>query len=97
MAENLENKKTPLLGNIRDESAETIRVIIEPKNRNVDPEVLMESLFRSCDLEIKYSLNLNALDKNGIPRVMSVKEVLEAFLEHRKEVLIARVNTAWIR
>ncbi len=90
MAENLENKKTPLLGNIRDESAETIRVIIEPKNRNVDPEVLMESLFRSCDLEIKYSLNLNALDKNGIPRVMSVKEVLEAFLEHRKEVLIRK-------
>ena len=90
MADALENKKTPLLGNIRDESAENIRVILEPKNRNVDPEVLMESLFRSSDLEIKYSLNLNALDKNGIPKVMSLKEVLEAFLEHRKEVLIRK-------
>ncbi len=92
MAENLENKKTPLLGNIKDESAETIRVVLEPKNRNVEPEILMESLFRSCDLEIKYSLNLNALDHNGIPRVMSLKQVLECFLEHRKEVLVRKTN-----
>lgn len=90
MADNLENKKTPLLGNIRDESAENIRIVLEPKNRNVDPEMLMESLYRVCDLEIKYSLNLNALDKNGLPRVMGLKEVLESFLEHRKEVLIRK-------
>lgn len=90
MADGLENKKTPLLGNIKDESAENIRIVLEPKNRNVDPEVLMESLYRSSDLEIKYGLNLNALDKNGVPRVMSLKEVLEAFLEHRKEVLVRK-------
>ena len=92
MAEQLENKKLPLLGNIKDESAENIRVVLEPKNRNVDPEVLMESIFRACDLEIKYGLNLNALDKNGIPKVMSIKEVLEAFLDHRKEVLTRRTK-----
>jgi topoisomerase-4 subunit A len=92
MADNLENKKTPLLGNLKDESAETIRIVLEPKNRNVDPEILMESLYRSCDLEIKYNMNLNALDKNGVPKVMSISEVLSAFLEHRKEVLIRKSN-----
>ncbi len=92
MAENLENKKTPLLGNIRDESAETIRIILEPKTRNIDPEILMESLFRSCDLEIKYGLNLNALDKNGLPKVMNLKEVLSAFIEHNKEVITRRTK-----
>jgi len=92
IAEQLENKKLALVGNIRDESAENIRIVIEPKNRNVDPEILMESLFRSCDLEIKYSLNLNALDKSGMPRVMPLADVLNAFLEHRKEVLVRKSN-----
>ncbi len=90
LAESLENKKIPLVGNIRDESAETIRIIIEPKNRSIDPEILMESLFRSSSLEIRYNMNLNALDANGLPRVMSLKEVLLAFLEHRKEVLLRK-------
>lgn len=92
IAENLDLKKTPLLGNIRDESAETIRIILEPKNRNVDPEILMESLFRSCELEIRYSMNLNALDMNGIPRVMNLKDILLAYIEHHKIVLKRKTN-----
>jgi topoisomerase-4 subunit A len=92
LAENLDLKKTPLLGNIRDESAENIRIIIEPKNRSVEAEMLMESLFKSSDLEIRYSLNLNAIDISGMPRVMNIKQVLEQFLEHRKTVLIRKTN-----
>ncbi|MDX1949065.1 MAG: DNA topoisomerase IV subunit A [Rickettsiales bacterium] len=90
LAESLENKKIPLVGNIKDESAENIRIIIEPKNRTIDAEILMESLFRSSDLEIRYNMNLNALDANGLPRVMSLKDILLAFLDHRKEVLIRK-------
>ncbi len=90
LAENLENKKTPLLGNIRDESAETIRIILEPKNRAIDAEILMESLFRSSDLEIRYNMNMNALDANGLPRVMSLRDILQEFLNHRKNVLLRK-------
>lgn len=92
LAENLDAKKTPLLGNIRDESAEEIRIILEPKSKNVDPEILMESLFKSSDLEIRYNLNLNAIDINGMPRVMNLKEMLEQFLEHQNQVLIRKIN-----
>ena len=92
IAELFRNKKLPLLGDIRDESAETIRMVLEPKTKQVPAEVLMESLFRATDLEIRYPVNLNMLTAEGLPRVHSLKEVLQAFLDHRREVLIRRSN-----
>src|SRR6185295_15570564 len=86
----LEEKQLPLLGDVRDESASEIRVVIEPKNRNVDPDVLMEQLFRLTELEVKVPLNLNVIDPAGVPRVMNLKEALQAFLDHRREVLLRR-------
>lgn len=90
IAELITNKKLPILNDVRDESDEKIRVVIEPKNRNVDPTILMESLFKLTDLENRISYNMNVLDKNQVPRVMGLKEILECFLEHRQEVLINR-------
>jgi topoisomerase-4 subunit A len=86
----LEEKKLPLLADVRDESASEIRVVIEPKNRNVDPGVLMEQLFRLTELEVRVPLNLNVIDPAGVPRVMNLKEALQAFLDHRREVLQRR-------
>ncbi|HYU12834.1 MAG TPA: DNA topoisomerase IV subunit A, partial [Stellaceae bacterium] len=86
----LEEKKLPLLADIRDESASDIRLVLEPKNRNVDADVLMEQLFRASELEIRVPLNLNVVDGAGVPRVMDLKEVLQAFLDHRREVLQRR-------
>ena len=86
----LEEKKLPLLADIRDESASEVRVVLEPKNRNVDPDVLMEQLFRLTELEVRVSLNLNVIDPLGVPRVMNLKEALQAFLDHRREVLQRR-------
>ncbi|MGD9981108.1 MAG: DNA topoisomerase IV subunit A [Hyphomonadaceae bacterium] len=86
----LESKKAPLLGDVRDESAEDIRIVLEPKSRTVEPEVLMESLFKLTALESRISLNMNVLDAQGAPRVMSLKEVLRAFLDHRRDVLQRR-------
>jgi topoisomerase IV subunit A len=86
----LEEKKLPLLADVRDESDSEIRVVIEPKNRNVDPDVLMEQLFRLTELEVKVPLNLNVIDPAGVPRVMNLKEALQAFLDHRREVLQRR-------
>ena len=80
-------KKLPLLANIRDESAESIRVVLEPKNRSVDPAMLMESLFRATDLQSRLTVNLNVLTKDNVPVVMNLKQMLEAFLEHRFVVL----------
>lgn len=91
-AELLNAKKLPLLDDVRDESADDIRVVFVPKSRNVDPEILMESLFRATDLESRFSLNMNVLDGGKTPRVMSLKEVLRAFLNHKQEVLIRRSN-----
>ncbi len=90
IAELFRNKKLPLLANIRDESAEEMRIVLEPKNRQVDPVVLMESLFRVTDLETRFNINMNVLDADHIPRVMNLREVLAAFLYHRHEVLIRR-------
>lgn len=90
IADQLHEKKLPLLEDLRDESAEDIRLVLVPKNRNVDPEILMESLFKASDLEIRFSLNMNVLDKNHTPHVMNLKEVLQAFLDHRHEVLVRR-------
>lgn len=92
MAELLQTRKLTLLGDIRDESAADIRLVLEPKSRNVDPDVMMESLFRQTDLESRVSLNLNVLDKDNVPRVMSLPEALKAFLDHRHEVLVRRTE-----
>jgi topoisomerase-4 subunit A len=88
----LEEKKLPLLADVRDESAEEVRIVLEPKSRNVVPEVLMESLFRATELETRVPLNMNVLDGAGVPRVMNLKDALKAFLEHRREVLQRRTQ-----
>ena len=90
IAELIQTKKIPILGDVRDESAEDVRMIIEPRSRSVDPEVLMGMLFRNCDLETRFSLNMNVLIDGLTPKVCSMKEVLRAFLDHRQEVLIRR-------
>ncbi|MDD9908745.1 MAG: DNA topoisomerase IV subunit A [Ahrensia sp.] len=90
IAEMLLAKKLPLLGDINDESAEDIRLVIEPKSRSVDPQLLMEQLFRATDLESRFPLNMNVLDGGKVPRVMDLRAVLRAWLDHRKEVLIRR-------
>ncbi|MEH6664735.1 MAG: DNA topoisomerase IV subunit A, partial [Brevundimonas sp.] len=90
LADLIENKKAPLLADVRDESAEDIRLILEPKSRTVEPEVLMESLFKLSDLEVRFPINMNVLDATGTPGVMGLKACLVAFLDHRREVLIRR-------
>lgn len=90
MAELLSQKKLPLLGDLRDESTEAVRLVLVPKSRAVPAELLMEQLFRTTELEVRLSLNMNVLDAAGTPRVMSLAEVLEAYLAHRMEVLVRR-------
>ncbi|MRN68034.1 DNA topoisomerase IV subunit A [Brucella sp. 10RB9213] len=90
IAELLLAKKLPLLDDIRDESAEDIRIVLEPKNRTVDPELLMESLFKLTELESRVSLNMNVLSHGKVPNVLSLDKVLREWLEHRKEVLVRR-------
>jgi len=92
LADLIETKKAPLLGDVRDESAEDVRLVLEPKSRNVEPEVLMESLFKLSDLETRFSVNLNVLDARGTPGVMSLRQALLAFLDHRREVLVRRAR-----
>ena len=88
----IESKKAPLLGDVRDESAEDVRLVLEPKSRNVEPEVLMESLFKLSDLEVRFPVNMNVLDARGTPGVMGLKQALRAFLDHRREVLVRRAR-----
>jgi len=90
IAEAIQLKKIPILGDVRDESAEDIRLVLEPKSKNVQPEVLMNMLYRSSDLEIRFNLNMNVLIDGVTPKVCSLKEVLRAFLDHRREVLQRR-------
>ncbi|HBN48415.1 MAG TPA: DNA topoisomerase IV subunit A, partial [Thalassospira sp.] len=78
IAELIQTKKIPILGDVRDESADDIRLIIEPRSKNVDPEVLMGMLYRSSDLEVRFSLNMNVLIDGVTPKVCSMKEVLRA-------------------
>lgn len=92
LAELIEAKKAPLLGDVRDESAEDVRLVIEPKSRNVEPEVLMESLFKLSDLETRFPVNMNVLNARGAPGVMGLKGLLQAFLDHRREVLVRRAR-----
>ena len=90
MADMLQAKKLPFLADIRDESAEDLRIVLEPKSRRLEPEVVMESLFKLTDLETRVPLNLNVLDSDGRPGVMSLREALNAWLAHRREVLVRR-------
>ena len=90
LAEVIQLKKVPLLADVRDESAEDIRMILEPRSKTVDPEMMMGMLFRNSDLEIRFSLNMNVLIDGLTPKVCSLKEVLRAFLDHRRDVLIRR-------
>ncbi|MFN3857873.1 MAG: DNA topoisomerase IV subunit A [Caulobacter sp.] len=92
LAELIETKKAPLLGDVRDESAEDVRLVIEPKNRNVEPEVLMESLFKLSALETRFPVNMNVIDARGAPGVLGLKAILKAFLDHRREVLVRRAR-----
>ena len=89
LAELIEQKKAPLLADVQDESAEDIRVVIRPRTRNTDPNILMESLFKLSDLENRISLNMNVLDR-GAPKVMGLRDVLDAFLRHRQSVVVRR-------
>ena len=90
LAELLHEKKLPLVGDVRDESAEEVRLVIEPKSRTVDPVLMMESLFRLSELEIRFGLNMNVLSGGQIPNVLSLRDVLWQWLEHRIEVLVRR-------
>lgn len=92
IAELLTEKKLPLLADIRDESAEDVRIVLEPRNRTIEADLLMEQLFRQTDLEVRIGLNMNVLDRDASPRVMNLKEVLRAFLDHRMEVLERRTR-----
>ncbi|MGN6489392.1 MAG: DNA topoisomerase IV subunit A [Devosia sp.] len=92
IAELLLAKKLPLLKDIRDESADDIRLVIEPRSGTVDPTILMEQLFKLTDLEQRIPLNMNVLDRGIIPKVMSLKETIRAWLEHRKDVLVRRTR-----
>jgi topoisomerase IV subunit A len=92
IAELLNDKKLPLVDNVRDESAEDIRLVIEPKSRAVDPELLMESLFRLTELESRIPLNLNVLVKGRIPKVLGLAECLREWLDHLRDVLLRRSN-----
>jgi len=91
LAELLEQKKIPLLADFNDESAEDVRLVLEPKSRSVDPAVLMESLFKLSDLETRFPLNMNVL-VNGAPRVCSLRQVLLSFLDHRRDVVLRRAR-----
>jgi topoisomerase-4 subunit A len=90
LAEVIESKKAPGLSDVRDESAEDVRIVLEPRSKNIDPALLMESLFKISELESRVSLNMNVLDATRTPRVMNLREVIQAWLDHRREVLQRR-------
>ncbi len=90
VAELMMAKKLPFLGDIRDESTTEVRLVIDPKNRTIDPEMVMEQLFRFSDLETRFGLNMNVLDMGNTPGVMDIRQVLSAFLKHRHDVLVRR-------
>ncbi len=90
LAELVTSKKVQALADVRDESTEDVRIVLEPRARTVDPEMLMAQLFRNSDLETRFSLNMNGLIDGRVPKVCSLKEVLQAFLNHRRDVLRRR-------
>jgi topoisomerase IV subunit A len=92
LAELVNEKKLPLVGDVRDESAEDIRLVIEPRSRTVDAELMMESVFKLSELESRIPLNMNVLVKGKIPKVLGLAEALREWLDHRREVLVRRTN-----
>ena len=92
IADLLANRKLPALADVRDESTEDVRLVLEPRSRNVNPSVLMESLFKQTDLESRLTLNMNVLDRDTTPRVMDLRQILRAYLDHRHEVLCRRTR-----
>jgi topoisomerase-4 subunit A len=92
IAELINDKKLPLIADVRDESAEDVRLVIEPRARTVDPAILMESLFKLTELESRIPLNMNVLMKGKIPRVVGLAEALREWLDHRRDVLLRRSN-----
>ncbi|OQW58182.1 MAG: DNA topoisomerase IV subunit A [Proteobacteria bacterium SG_bin9] len=90
IAELLNERKLPMVGDVRDESAEDVRIVIEPKTRNSDPEIVMESLFKLTELESRISLNLNVLVKGRVPKVIGLAECLREWLDHLRDVLVRR-------
>ena len=90
IAELVNTKKIPILADVRDESTEDVRIVLEPRARTVDPALLMEMLFKASDLETRFSMNMNVLIDGRTPQVSTLKEVLRAFLDHRREVLLRR-------
>ena len=90
LAELINEKKLPLVADVRDESAEDIRLVIEPRSRTVDAELLMESLFKLTELESRIPLNMNVLVKGRIPQVLGLAEALREWLDHRRDVLVRR-------
>src|SRR5207342_1025670 len=93
IADLIANKKLPILADVRDESDDQVRVVLEPRSRTVDPQLLLESLFRLTDLEVRFPLNLNVLDASRTPGVMSLKQALTAWLAFQIEVLLNRSRT----
>ncbi len=90
LAELIQTKKVPALADVRDESTEDVRIVLEPRAKTIDPEMLMGMLYRNSDLEVRFSLNMNVLIDGRVPKVCSLKEVLRAFLDHRRDVLCRR-------
>ena len=92
IAQLLEEKKLPLLADVRDESAEQVRLVLEPRARSVEPEMLMETMFRATALETRFPLNMNVLTADRTPMVLGLKGVLRAWLDHQHEVLVRRTR-----
>ena len=92
IAELLNQKRLPLLDDVVDESTDEVRLVLVPKSKNVDPELLMEQLFRQTELENRFNMNLNVLDGGRTPKVMNLREALSAFLDHRGEVFVRRTR-----
>ena len=92
IAELLQLKKLPLLADVRDESPEDIRLVLEPKSRSVDPLLLMESLFKLTELETRLPLNMNVLSRGQVPNVVSLRQALREWLDHRQVVLVRRAK-----
>jgi topoisomerase IV subunit A len=92
LADLINQKKIPILADVRDESAEDVRIVLEPRARTVEPQVMMEMLFRASDLETRFAMNMNVLIDGRTPQVSTLKEVLRAFLDHRRDVLLRRAR-----
>jgi topoisomerase IV subunit A len=92
IADLINAKKVPVLADVRDESTEDVRVVLEPRSRTVEPAAMMETLFRLTDLETRFALNMNVLIDGKVPKVSTLREVLRAFLDHRRDVLERRAR-----